>query len=97
MELVTGLTTLTAEAGVRLSINDNGDAALVALTQRLARAIDSCEDADALARLSARFLDCVRELGWSPMTRAGDDDDERPEWARAMGGASIRDASRRVT
>jgi hypothetical protein len=97
MRVVEGPMGLPVAEGVRLSAPNDSDEALVALTHRLATAIDECEDADALAKLSQRLLDCLRELGWTPASRGEGDDDERPEWARAMGGATIRDASRRVT
>jgi hypothetical protein len=97
MQPVDGPLGLPIAEAVRLSLPADSDEALVALTHRLALAIDAAEDPADLDRLSGRLLACLRELGWTPATRGDDDDDEqRPEWARAMGGASIRDASRPI-
>ena len=64
-------------------------AALKALARTLAAAIDACEDADALERLSRRLLDCLRELGWTPRGVA----DVSDEWAAfdEYGSATVRD------
>lgn len=82
------------EAVVVSATHAGSDAALVALAYVLAQRLDSCADPFAAQQLSARLLDTLRELGWTPHTRAGDDDDEYRAHAE-LGSATLRNIAER--
>src|SRR4051812_39955908 len=77
---------------VVLSAETNGDAALQALALVLAQRIEAESDPVAVDKLAGRLLDCLRELGWTPHTRAGDDDDDFHEH-RELGSSTLRNVS----
>jgi len=83
----------TVRAGATASAADpRTTGALEALAMRLADGIDHAEDAEALDRLSRRFMEVARMLGWGPQGVSADD--RRPVAVLTdLGGPSLRNRS----
>ena len=88
---------LTLTQAVEESLRDHGTpTALEALAFDLAGRMDRTSDPDVAERLARRLLDVLRELGWTPAGRSGDEAAAERYGVAAfteLGGATLRNVA----